>query len=153
MPATGLKKLIFQVKDSAGSVVIFANRCHWVSLQLCFFLLPFFSVMTIKNTCNFIGLWAQIFAKKVFFLHRICFVCVCDIDSVVELTMEDRLLIEKQSGPENWATWNFQMEHLMKAKGLWGMVVETENVPEGANAQSRAEFEKQKKKKGFLCWC
>lgn len=60
--------------------------------------------------------------------------------------MEDRLFIEKLSGPENWATWKFQMEHLMKAKGLWGMVMETDNVSEGANAQTRAEFEKRKEK-------
>lgn len=30
----------------------------------------------------------------------------------------------------------------MKAKGLWGMVTETDNIAEGANAQTRAEFEK-----------
>lgn len=60
--------------------------------------------------------------------------------------MEDRLFIETLSGPENWATWKFQMEHLMKAKGLWGMVTETDNVSEGANAQTRAEFEKRKEK-------
>ncbi len=60
--------------------------------------------------------------------------------------MEDGLFIEKLSGPENWATWKFQMEHLMKAKGLWGMVAETESVPDGANAQTRAEFEKRKEK-------
>lgn len=60
--------------------------------------------------------------------------------------MEDKLFIEKLSGPENWATWKFQMEHLMKAKGLWGMVMETDNVAEGANAQARAEFEKRKEK-------
>ncbi len=82
---------------------------------------------------------------KVFFTQ----VFLCDIDSGVELSMEDRLLIEKLSGPENWATWTFQMEHLMKAKGLWGMVAETENVPDGANAQTRAEFEKRKEK--VLC--
>ncbi len=36
--------------------------------------------------------------------------------------------------PEKWAMWKFQIEHLMKAKGLWGMVVDTNNVLEGANA-------------------
>lgn len=74
---------------------------------------------------------------------------MCDIDSVVEHTMEDRLFIEKLSGPENWATWKFQMEHLMKAKGLWDMVVETDNVPEGANAQTRAKLEKTERKSVF----
>ncbi len=111
MPATGLKKLIFQLKDSAGSVIIFANRCHWVSLQLCFFLLPFFSVMTIKNTCNFIRLWAQIFAKKVFFYTGFV-LCVCDIDSVVELTMVDRLLIEKDYGAWWWRLKTCQREQM-----------------------------------------
>ncbi len=78
---------------------------------------------------------------------------MCDIDSGVELTMEDRLFIEKLSGPENWATWKFQMEHLMKAKGLWDMVAETENVPDGANAQRQGQNSKNGKKKHLLCWC
>ena len=61
-------------------------------------------------------------------------------------TMEDKLFIEKLSGPENWAMWKFQMEHLMKAKELWGMVMETDNLAAGANAQVQAEFEKRKEK-------
>ena len=36
------------------------------------------------------------------------------LNSVVGFTMEDKLLIDKLSGPENWATWKFQMEHLLK---------------------------------------
>ncbi len=60
---------------------------------------------------------------------------MCDIHSVVELSMEDRLFIKKLSMPEKWAMWKFQIEHLMKAKGLWGMVVDTDNVLEGANAE------------------
>ncbi len=77
---------------------------------------------------KFNRLWAQIFAKKVLFTQDF----VCDLDSVVELTMEDRLFIEKLSGPENWAMWKFQMEHL---RTMGHMVVETDNVPEGANAE------------------
>ena len=38
--------------------------------------------------------------------------------------MDDKLFIEKLSGPENWATWKFQMEHLLKAKGLWGLLTD-----------------------------
>ncbi|XP_039456256.1 uncharacterized protein LOC120433656 [Oreochromis aureus] len=30
--------------------------------------------------------------------------------------MEDRMFIDKLNGPENWATWKFQLEHLLKAK-------------------------------------
>lgn len=51
--------------------------------------------------------------------------------------MEDRLFIKKLSMPEKWAVWKFQIEHLMKAKGLWGMVVDTDNVLEGANAEKK----------------
>lgn len=60
--------------------------------------------------------------------------------------MEDRMFIDKLNGPENWATWKFQLEHLLKAKGLWGMVQETEQLAADANAQVRAEFERKKEK-------
>ncbi|KAM3870107.1 hatching enzyme 1.2-like [Diretmus argenteus] len=36
--------------------------------------------------------------------------------------MEDKMFIDKLSGPENWATWTFQMEHLLKVKGRWDIV-------------------------------
>lgn len=60
--------------------------------------------------------------------------------------MEDKLFIDKLSGPENWATWKFQLEHLLKAKGLWGMVQETDQLAADANANTRAEFERRKEK-------
>ncbi|XP_041858823.1 LHFPL tetraspan subfamily member 3 protein isoform X3 [Melanotaenia boesemani] len=60
--------------------------------------------------------------------------------------MEDKLFIDKLSGSENWATWKFQMEHLLKAKGLWSMVMETEVLAADANAQARGEFERRKEK-------
>ena len=60
--------------------------------------------------------------------------------------MEDKLFIDKLSGPENWATWKFQMEHLLKAKGLWGMVMETDVLATGANAAAQAEFQRRKEK-------
>lgn len=65
---------------------------------------------------------------------------------IVGFTMEDRMFIDKLSGPEKWATWKFQLEHLLKAKGLWGMVQETEQLAADANAQVRAEFEWKKEK-------
>ncbi|KAL7400589.1 hypothetical protein ABVT39_014507 [Epinephelus coioides] len=70
------------------------------------------------------------------------------MNGVVGFTMEDKLFIDKLSGPENWATWNFQMEHLLKAKGLWGMVIETDvlaaDADANANANARAEFERRR---------
>ncbi len=41
-------------------------------------------------------LWAQIFAKNVLFTQDV----VCDIDSVVELTLEDRLFIKAEHARE-----------------------------------------------------
>jgi len=58
--------------------------------------------------------------------------------------MEDKLFIDKLSGPENWATWKFQIEHLLK--GLWGMVMETDMLAADANANARAEFQRRKEK-------
>lgn len=60
--------------------------------------------------------------------------------------MEDKLFIDRLSGPENWATWKFQMEHLLKAKGLWGMITETDTLDEDASAQARTEFIKLKER-------
>ncbi|CAK6974376.1 dynamin-3 isoform X3 [Scomber scombrus] len=86
-------------------------------------------------------LWAQSVAEKP----------CCDINSVVGFTMEDKdkLFIDKLSGPENWATWKFQMKHLLKAKGLWGMVMETDVLAAGANTAAQAEFQRRKEK----AWC
>ncbi len=68
--------------------------------------------MTIKTRATSTGYGPRSLLKRCFFYTGfVLCVCVCNIDSVVELTMEDRLLIEKLSGPENWAMWKFQMEH------------------------------------------
>ena len=64
--------------------------------------------------------------------------------------MEDKLFIEKLSGPENWATWKFQIEHFLKAKGLWSMVMETDTVAADANAQTQ-QNSKNGKRGHFLC--
>ena len=60
--------------------------------------------------------------------------------------MEDKLFIDKLSGPENWATWKFQMEHLLKAKGLWRMITEEDTLPADANAAAQNEFTKRREK-------
>ena len=60
--------------------------------------------------------------------------------------MEDKLFIDRLSGPENWATWKFQMEHLLKAKGLWGMLMETETLAADANAAAQADFTRRTEK-------
>lgn len=60
--------------------------------------------------------------------------------------MDDKLFIEKLNGPENWATWKFQMEHLLKAKGLWGMLMETDTLAQDATPQVQAEFTKRRER-------
>lgn len=66
--------------------------------------------------------------------------------------MENKLFTDKLSGPENWATWKFQMEHLLKVKGLWGMVMETDVLVADANANAQAEFHRRREK-AFPSWC
>lgn len=60
--------------------------------------------------------------------------------------MDDLLFIDKLRGAENWATWKFQMEHLLKASGLWALLTETETLAEDANAEERKEFTKRREK-------
>lgn len=52
------------------------------------------------------------------------------------------LFIDELRGPDNWATWKFHMKHLLKAKGLWGMVTEMDTLVVTSNAHARVEFEK-----------
>lgn len=59
--------------------------------------------------------------------------------------MEDTLFTDKLSGPENLATWKFQMEHLLKAKGLWGMLTGTDVLAADANANAQAEEKRREK--------
>ena len=47
--------------------------------------------------------------------------------------------IEKLNG-DNWTTWKFQMEHLLKGKGFWDHVAENTEPPGIANMQARQEF-------------
>jgi len=55
----------------------------------------------------------------------------------------ERLSIEKLSGPENWTTWKFQLEHLLRAKGLWGFITGAEVLADDANPQVTAEFNRR----------
>ena len=57
--------------------------------------------------------------------------------------MEERLSIQKLAGQENWATFKFQIEHLLKAKGLWGHVTGEEVLADGASAQQKLEFDRR----------
>jgi hypothetical protein len=57
--------------------------------------------------------------------------------------MDEKLSIENLNGFENWATWKFQLEHLLRAKGLWGFVTGNETLAAGANPQAQAEFQRR----------
>ena len=46
----------------------------------------------------------------------------------------------------NWPVWKFQMTHLLRAKGIWGFVDETETLRAGATEQQRADFKKRQEK-------
>ena len=56
--------------------------------------------------------------------------------------MDEKWTMDKLNG-SNWTTWKFQMRHLLLAKGLWGYVDGTEQLPGNANAQTRTEFQKK----------
>ena len=53
--------------------------------------------------------------------------------------MEEKWSIEKLDG-SNWNTWKFQMEHLLMAKGLWGLVDGSEVLADEASAAVKALF-------------
>ena len=56
--------------------------------------------------------------------------------------MDEKWVLDKLDG-SNWATWNFQMRHLLLAKGLWGIIDGTEVLADDASPQVQAEFEKK----------
>lgn len=58
--------------------------------------------------------------------------------------MEEKYNIEKLDG-NNWGTWKFQMKHLLKSKGLWGFVDDSEVLATGT-AAVKAEFENRSEK-------
>jgi len=59
--------------------------------------------------------------------------------------MEEKLTIDKLEGSANWATWKFQMEHSLKAKGLWEHVMGNAVLAEGAIQQAQADHQKRVK--------
>ena len=63
------------------------------------------------------------------------------------MSVEEKWTIDKLDG-NNYATWKFQMKHLLLAKGLWEHVEGTAELDNNANAQARAEFT-QKSQKAF----
>ena len=58
-------------------------------------------------------------------------------------TMDEKLTIDKLNGPGNWATWKFQMEHLMRAKGLWTHVSGEAVAPAAGAGNAAQEFERK----------
>jgi len=55
------------------------------------------------------------------------------------MAMEEKWSVDRLDST-NWTTWKFQVRHLLLAKELWGYV---EVLPEGANEQTRADFQKK----------
>ena len=52
----------------------------------------------------------------------------------------DRLIIEKLEGTSNWATWKFQMKHLLLSRDLWKYIDGSETLDEGANADAITKY-------------
>ena len=48
--------------------------------------------------------------------------------------VDEKWVIDKLDG-SNWATWKFQMRHLLLAKGLWNIVDGTEVFSDDQTAQ------------------
>lgn len=46
----------------------------------------------------------------------------------------------------NWPVWKFQMTHLLRAKGLWGLVNDYETIRPDASEDQKAEFKKRQEK-------
>ena len=63
------------------------------------------------------------------------------------MSVEEKWSIDKLDG-NNYATWKFQMKHLLLAKGLWEHGEGTANIDDATTAQPRAEFV-QKSQKAF----
>ena len=54
--------------------------------------------------------------------------------------MEEKWSIEKLNG-SNWNAWNFQMKHLLMAKGLWSLVDGSEALASEASVATVALFQ------------
>ena len=57
----------------------------------------------------------------------------------------DKSTIEKL-GADNWTTWKFQMEHLLKGRGLWDYVTEDATLPGVGNQQGRQDFYRKRER-------
>ena len=53
--------------------------------------------------------------------------------------MDEKMSVEKLQGPKNWATWKFQTEHLLKAKGLWSFTQDSTTVFPNDDTRRKAE--------------
>ena len=63
----------------------------------------------------------------------------------LRMAVDEKWSIDKLES-SNWATWKFQMRHLLLAKELWGHVDGTEVLRDGVTAAVRAEFQKKSQK-------
>ena len=60
--------------------------------------------------------------------------------------MEDKWIVDKLTGSQNWITWKFQLKHLLLAKGLWKYVDGSAVLAEGATAEQRAKHQSESQK-------
>ena len=67
------------------------------------------------------------------------------LDSTMATSTDEKWAINKLDGA-NWSTWKIQMKHLLLAKGLWGVVNESETLAEDANEAARTEHRKKSQK-------
>lgn len=63
-----------------------------------------------------------------------------------DFTMDDKLFIDKLCSSKNWVIWKFQIEYLLKAPGLWGMLIEKDTLAPDASPQAQANFTQQQEK-------
>ena len=56
------------------------------------------------------------------------FTCVLNV-------MEDKWIVDKLTGSQNWIIWKFQLKHLLLAKGLWKYVDGSAVLAEGATVK------------------
>ena len=60
--------------------------------------------------------------------------------------MEDKWIVDKLSGSQNWITWKFQLKHLLLAKGLWKYVDGSAVLAEDATEEQRTKHQSESQK-------
>ena len=60
--------------------------------------------------------------------------------------MEDKWIVDKLNGSQNWITWKFQLKHLLLAKGLWKYVDGSAVLAEDATAEQRTKHQSESQK-------